>query len=100
MLDQAGHTEAALASPSLLKDVVNVKRAFYAMSGVNYEDCALGEIRLCFPELREKLLRADFVQMEKSGMFDDEVPSFRNIIAALEKLEHRLNRALKAGFGG
>jgi predicted nucleotidyltransferase component of viral defense system len=86
--------ENALKDRELLEDVVRHKTVFFYSAKARYGDCVKGSMRLVpNPEMTE--LEADYKKMQEEGMFEGSVPSFREMLEEVKKLEGRINEGLK-----
>ncbi|MHB1090601.1 MAG: nucleotidyl transferase AbiEii/AbiGii toxin family protein [Ilumatobacteraceae bacterium] len=81
----------ALANRDLLADVVKHKKVFYNTSYANYDTCLSGHLRLLPDDAGLSLLRSDFEQMIRAGMFIGEPFAFKNITERLRTLEADIN---------
>lgn len=81
----------SLANRDLLADVVKHKKVFYNASYANYDSCLSGHLRLLPDDAGLSLLRSDFEQMIRAGMFIGEPFAFKNITERLRALEADIN---------
>jgi hypothetical protein len=79
----------ALDRRDLLIRVVAHKQRFFSSAWANYGAAVTGGLRLVPPERRMASLRADYSRMRE--MIFGEVPSWAEIVRALERLEERIN---------
>lgn len=94
----ANHTIGAnaLAQLDLLYSVVGVKRDFFSYKFSDYDRCLNGGLRLVPHEELHALLRADYEEMIKIGMFHAAPPAFDAIVQTLTTLETTINAAVIA----
>jgi len=92
MLNSSPIGQEALTQTSLLKSVIEHKKAFFNASYANYDACLSGQFRLIPTEVRLEHLQQDYEQMAKAGMFHDVPPSFEDIQASLKTLEDKINQ--------
>jgi len=81
--------ESALVDLELLKDVIQVKKIFYRSTYSQYDDCTSGKFCLVPTETLRDLLRSDYSNMIRDGMFEEAPMPFESVmgrIAALEKM--------------
>lgn len=81
----------AIINPTLLKEVVNIKKTFYNSGFAKYDDCLNGNLRLIPNDDYMKLLKKDFDKMIKNKMFYKNEPKFDEIIACIGRLEKEIN---------
>lgn len=91
-LDQAGITQAALARPELLQQVVRNKSLMFADRSASYTTAELGSLRLGATDLiRDKLAR-DYEAM--SEMFMSPPPRFEDLLDGLKAIEATINSSI------
>lgn len=81
----------ALGDRGLLEQVVTIKKAFYARSTSDYDECLNGAFRLVPDADGVGALRADYGAMIDAGMFRGEPPDFDSIIDRVQILEGAIN---------
>lgn len=91
MLDIAGVTDAALADPELLAQVVHNKSLMFADRSASYETAVLGSLRLLPNEGDTPRLSEDYAAMAE--MFMAPTPAFDKLISELSEIEAKLNAA-------
>lgn len=84
-------SEQALSDKSLLRQVVELKMAFFNSSCANYENCLVGKFRLIPDNEGLRGLEVDYLNMHTMGMFHQEPPTFNEIIATVSQLENEIN---------
>ncbi len=90
MLDRAGVAQKAMLDLSLLGDVVEFKKKFYASSQSRYNLAVPGSFRLIPGEAACAGLRQDYSDMRV--MFFSDPPSWEEVIGELERLEFEINQ--------
>lgn len=91
-LDQAGITQAALARPDLLQQVVRNKSLMFADRSASYTTAEFGSLRLTATDLiRDKLAR-DYEAM--SEMFMSPPPRFEDLLDGLKAIETTINSSI------
>ena len=89
-MNKAGIFERALKDLELMQSVVYFNRLFFRYSWLNYDEAKPGSFRLAPKDAeRIKSLKIDYRQMEP--MFLKDQPAFDEIMAALKKMEDRIN---------
>lgn len=83
------YLESSLKDRELLEKVIRFKNKFYRTGWACYDDCLIGKFRLIPDEKRFVGLRKDYAQM--SEMIYGEIPTFDDIVDALQKLEEEIN---------
>lgn len=91
MLIDTVEGKAAATDFDLLAQVARHKATFFPSGWANYDTARPGSLRLLPQETRIKDLRADYREMALM-MFDDQPPTFDNILAAIEKLQDAINK--------
>ena len=81
----------ALAAVSALAHVIDMKAKQFRSGGVHYEDCGRGALRLAPDGALRTRLRDDYRQMQASGMFLAEPPTFDALMDQLHDLEATIN---------
>jgi len=81
--------EVALDDMALLADVAEHKTIFFQAAWAQYGDAKPGSLRLLPHKELEKTLRHDYTSMNE--MIMGEVPSFDEILAAINSLEEEIN---------
>lgn len=94
MLDRAGVTEAALARPDLLANVVRNKSLMFADKTASYDSAQIGTMRLSASDQTAELLAADYAAM--SEMFMNAAPTLDELNAAIAALEAKINQPTAA----
>ncbi len=89
MLARSGHAEAALKRLDLLDVVAKHKALFFRSGWARYDEARRGMLRLLPAEARLADLAADYAKMRP--MFFGQPPSFREVLADIERLERRIN---------
>jgi hypothetical protein len=86
----------ALATISLLEDVILHKKAFFNASYARYDECLRGQFKL-IPDSHEIVtLKDDYSNMINSGMFQSTPRQFDKIIESLAKLQDEINTVAKS----
>ena len=87
------NNEGKIASMNfdLLAQVAKHKAAFFRSAWASYGTAKPGSLRLMPDRARIKDLRADYQKMAPM-MFDDQPPSFDDILARIEKLQAAVNQ--------
>lgn len=86
--------DSALAQQTILKDVIQHKKAFFNASYTHYDDCLAGKFRLTPNSNELKYLETDLKKMEQAGMFQTIPPSFETIINTLSEMENKINNSV------
>ena len=81
--------EAAFNQVELLKKVVDFKTRFYPRAWAKYQETVPGTLKLIPPEYRFATLCEDYESMK--DMLYGSVPSFEDVMGAIEKLEKEIN---------
>ncbi len=81
----------ALAAATALAHVIDMKAKQFRSGGVRYEDCGRGALRLAPVGTLRTRLRDDYREMQASGMFLTEPPTFNAIVDQLHDLETTIN---------
>ena len=81
----------ALKNKDLLTDVVRFKKVFFHTGYANYDECLTGGLKLVPPDETIEALKLDYENMIEQGMFQDDPPTFDDIIARLRALEAEIN---------
>ncbi|MGN5478706.1 nucleotidyl transferase AbiEii/AbiGii toxin family protein [Cupriavidus basilensis] len=90
MLFDSEEGKAAATDFGLLAQVVTHKATFFRSSWARYDIAQPGTLRLVPNEARVKDLRVDYRTMAPM-MFDENPPSFEDILARIEVLERNIN---------
>ena len=88
-LSKTPYRESSLEDRALLEKVVRFKNKFYRTGWACYDDCLNGKFRLVPDGKRFGELKRDYAQM--SEMIYGEIPTFDDIVDALQKLEEEIN---------
>ncbi|WP_439540140.1 nucleotidyl transferase AbiEii/AbiGii toxin family protein [Sphingomonas sp.] len=91
MLERAGVSNAALAEPELLDQVVRNKTLMFADASASYATAALATLRLSPSDAIRDALARDYAAM--ADMFMEDPPAFKELLAGLAALETRINQA-------
>lgn len=91
MLLDTDEGKAAATDFDLLAQVAKHKGAFFRSGWASYDTAKPGSLRLMPDEARVKDLRADYREMAPM-MFDDQPPSFDDILARIERLQGAINK--------
>jgi hypothetical protein len=89
MLARSEHAESALQRIDLLDVVAKHKALFFRSGWARYNEAKPGELRLVPAEARLGDLAADYAKMRP--MFFGQPPSFRELLADIERLQRRIN---------
>lgn len=92
-MHQKGVTSNALKQIDLLDRVAKHKSIFFRSSWANYEEAKPGTLRIIPKEERMSELKQDYIKM-KDMFFNNELPSFENIVDGLKELENSINNQL------
>ena len=90
MLLDTDEGKAAAADFDLLETVAKHKATFFRSGWASYDTARPGTLRLVPSESRIKDLRADYRAMAPM-MFDENPPSFDDILAKIAKLQEAIN---------
>lgn len=84
--------DRALENPSLLRDVLIIKKAFFNAGYANYEKCECQQFVL-LPEPGDLIgLKDDYERMIDSEMFLSEPMKFDHVMTELKDLQYRINK--------
>ena len=87
------YAKAALADMSLYREIIEHRRRFYHVGGVNYDLNSPETIAFCpTGEIRNKMER-DYEVMKASMIYGDKLP-FDMLISRLEELQSRFRKSL------
>ena len=89
MLARSDHAKAALGRIDLLDVVAKHKTLFFRSGWSRYDEARPGTLRLLPAKARSADLSADYGKMRP--MFFGQPPSFREVLADIERLERRIN---------
>jgi hypothetical protein len=92
MIVDSEHGEHCLKTLSLLEEVARHKSVYFKQGGVDYTEAFSGNLRLALTPKLEEAFREDYDRMEE--MFYGEPPTFDEIVAALQRIEGLVNKAL------
>lgn len=91
MLLDTDEGKAAATDFDLLAQVAQHKATFFRSGWASYDTAKTGSLRLMPDEARIKDLRADYRAMAPM-MFDENAPSFDNLLAKIAALQEAINR--------
>ena len=91
MLAQHEIGARALKRTDLLEQVIHIKSALFAVSGVNYAEVANGGCKLVPSDALHDGLERDYLEMRQAGMFDGTPPEWTELMQILKTLEGSIN---------
>jgi hypothetical protein len=91
MMDQRAVGKRALAQLDLLAEVARHKEVFFRARWSCYDEARPGSFKLAPNENLKAVMRQDYAEMQP--MLFGDVPTFEEILAGLESLDHRINQA-------
>ncbi len=81
----------ALQRLEIRDHVIRTKTALFGISGVNYDQVALGQCQLIPKHDLNLALEQDYTAMLKAGMFEGAAPPWNDILLRLKNLERSIN---------
>ena len=92
MMANSSIRDEALTDISLLSNVVEFKKKFYARGWAQYDEAKNGSLKLLPPEYRYNELQKDYAAMR--SMIFGEYPNFHIIMQRLTELEKAINKKI------
>lgn len=90
-LDQAGYADKAIADPDLYRTLVEHRKVFNAISGIDYSRHTPDKLSIIPPEELMPLWEEDYRSMQDQFIYG-ESPDFKELISSLTSIQERLRK--------